>query len=87
MDGPRPALPDETDALYRLVTDVFGSREMPTDQVPNEYPLIFRDTDGECRRIICIDGKPVAYVGIHVRTAIFFGCEITVGSSASREVF
>ena len=80
IDGPRAATPDETDELHQLVTDVFGTGDMPGDQVPNEYPLIFRDRDDECRRVICVDGKIVSYVGLHIRTAIFFGCEITVGS-------
>ena len=80
VEGPRAATRDETDELHRLVTDVFGSSEMPGEQVPNEYPLIFRDKDEECRRVICVDGKIVSYVGLHIRTAVFFGCEITVGS-------
>ena len=32
------------------------------------------------RRVICVHGKIVSYVGLHIRTAVFFGCEITVGS-------
>ena len=80
VEGPRAATRDETDELHRLVTDVFGSSEMPGEQVPNEYPLIFRDKDEDSRRVICVDGKIVSYVGLHIRTAVFFGCEITVGS-------
>ena len=80
IDGPRAAMPGETDAINRLVTDIFGTSDMAADQVTNEYPLIFRDPNDESRRIICIEGKPVAYVGIHFRSAIFFGCEISVGS-------
>ena len=80
IEGPRAAAPEETDELHRLVTDVFGSSDMPGDQVPDEYPLIFRDKDAESRRVICVDGKIVSYVGLHIRTAVFFGCEIKVGS-------
>ena len=80
IEGPRAIAPEETDELHRLVTDVFGSSDMPGDQVPDEYPLIFRDTDPESRRVICVDGKIVSYVGLHIRTAVFFGCEIKVGS-------
>ena len=53
---------------------------MPADQVPDEYPLIFRDKDAESRQVICVDGKIVSYVGLHIRTAVFFGCEVKVGS-------
>lgn len=80
IEGPRAATPEETGELHRLITDVFGTGDMPADQVPDEYPLIFRDKDADSRRVICVDGKIVSYVGLHIRTAVFFGCEIKVGS-------
>ena len=80
IEGPRAIAPDETGELHRLITDVFGSTDMPADQVPDEYPLIFRDKDPESRRVICVDGKIVSYVGLHIRPAVFFGCEVKVGS-------
>ena len=80
MEGPRAAHRTETDGIYRLVTDVFGSREMRATQLPEEYPLIFGEADTECRRVITVDGVPVAYLGIHIRPAMFYGCQIVVGS-------
>ncbi|MCY4107846.1 MAG: GNAT family N-acetyltransferase [Chloroflexi bacterium] len=80
IDGPRAARPEETSELHRLITDVFGSGDMPGNQVPDEYPLIFRDKDAESRQVICVDGKIVSYVGLHIRDAVFFGCEVKVGS-------
>ncbi|MCY3801252.1 MAG: GNAT family N-acetyltransferase [Chloroflexi bacterium] len=80
IEGPRAAAPEETGELHRLITDVFGTSDMPGGQVPDEYPLIFRDKDPESRRVICVDGKIVSYVGLHIRNAVFFGCEVKVAS-------
>ena len=84
LGGPRPARPEELDAVVKLVDTVFRSKGPPL--MKREFPQLFSPENASSLYIMLADGVPVSHIGVYEQymrvgpATISTGCVGAVGT-------
>lgn len=63
VEGPRPARPEELDAVVELVNTVFRPEGPPI--MGREFPQLFSPTNVDNLYIMLVEGVPVSHIGVY----------------------
>lgn len=88
VEGPRPARPEELEAVVALVNDVFRHEGPPIIQ--QEFPQLFSPENAHSLYIMLEDGVPVSHIGVYEQhmhigpVTLPVGCIGAVGTRSDR---
>lgn len=78
VDGPRRVRADELEQLSELVDAIFFGREAGT--MFEQFPRLFGAEHLERMRVISVDGRVVAHVGMVLESASILGCQVGIAT-------